>query len=154
MTPLSTYLSLCGTSYYTLLALCFCLFRPGGDNWLLTVGMRPKTLRLKRKEREKKRKLLRIMKNSAAQGETLPMSPVEKSVCHLTSVLRDSCALTDMAYFHSLVVSLQAYYWASTWRHHSPSLPLALTAACQIIVSNQERLTWSWRRLEIFVSFV
>lgn len=79
------------------------------------------------------------MKTSAAQSSTLPTSPVEKSQRHLTLPLRDSYGLTDMAYFHSFLVSLQGIIELP---HGDITVPfqLARFAVCQMVVSNQRWL--------------
>lgn len=128
--------------------LCCCLLRLGSDNWLCTVGVRPK------KVRQKGKKLLRLKKHSAAQSAMLPTSPLEKSLRVMCPLYTSEIPLILlMAYFHSSLVSLQPISLSFHMEtpqplSHWPTL-LPVTPQCLI-----RRLWWSWRKLEVFVSFV
>lgn len=145
MTPFSIYLSLC-RSRYTLLDLCACLLSSGPDNWLCTVGVRP--------IKERENQLLRYKKNSAAQSAMLPTSPLEKShrvICPLYSPGIPGRTDGTFPFLPSEFPALSLSFHMETPQSLSP---LAHTAVCHTTVANQRWLGWSWRKTEIFVSFV
>lgn len=150
-TPFSIYLSLWRSSCNTLLAPRFCLLKPGSDNWLLTVGVKPKKW-----DKKGKSKKLESRKNQLHSQQGFPRAwwknrTVSFALCAPRGFLWSSWYCTfPFLPSESPALSLSCHMDTPQSLSHWPTL-LSVRSLCLI---SGGCLCGSWRRLEIFVSFV